>query len=425
MKDEKHILLITYYWPPSGGAGVHRWLRFSRFFKANGCDLTVFCPEDAAWLEVDPALLEEVPNDITVIRRKVFEPHKYLGKSTGTGFTEKGKPSRFKRFITWIRGNLFIPDSRVFWIRPSVRYLSKYLKHHPEITTIVSSGPPHSAHVIGLRLKKKFAHLHWVADFRDPWTQIDFYHNLNVGKRADRKQKSLEKQCLRAADEVVTVSDHCAAGLEEIVPRKVHVITNGYIFPSFDGRHVQLDSKFTISHFGTMPFARNPLVLWKALRSILDENPRFAEHLSVQLIGVVDYNVIDSFNELNLASYIEMSPLVPHAKSIELQQKTQILLLAANNTGNVKGILTGKFFEYLGAKRPILAVGSKESDLAKAVENTQCGFLADFEDVDGTKAYILSCYALFLEKQLYLEPINTEVYNSEYLAKKMIELLGC
>lgn len=416
-------MLIAYYWPPSGGAGVHRWLRFSRFFKDNGCHLTVFCPEDAAWPEIDSALLEEVPKDVTVIRRKVFEPHKYLGNSTGTGFTEKGKPSRFKRFITWVRGNLFIPDSRVFWIRPSVRYLSKYLKQHPEITTIVSSGPPHSAHVIGLRLKKKFAQLHWVADFRDPWTQIDFYHNLNVGNRADRKQKSLEKQCLQHANEVVTVSEQCAIGLEEIVPRKVHVITNGYIFPSFNPREVQLDSKFTISHFGTMPFARNPLVLWKALRSILDENTRFGEHLSVQLIGVVDYKVIDSFNELNLVSYVHLSPLVPHAKSIELQQKTQLLLLVANNTGNVKGILTGKFFEYLGAKRPILAVGSKDSDLATAVETTQCGFLADFDDVDGTKAYILSSYALFLEKQLYMQPINTEVYNSEYLAKKMIELL--
>ena len=200
---------------------MHRWLRFSNYFKENGCKLTVFCPEDAAWLETDSALLEKVPDDVKIIRRKVFEPHKYLGNTAGTGFTEKSKPSLFKRFVTWVRGNLFIPDSRVFWIRPSVRYLSKYLKNHPEIKTIVSSGPPHSAHVIGLRLKKKFPNHHWVADFRDPWTQIDFYHNLNVGKRADKKQKSLERECLQTADEVVTVSTHCASGLEEIASRNV------------------------------------------------------------------------------------------------------------------------------------------------------------------------------------------------------------
>lgn len=423
MKDEKHILLIAYYWPPSGGAGVHRWLRFSNYFKENGCHLTVFCPEDAAWPEVDPALLEQVPEGVTIIRRKIFEPHKYLSNTAGTGFTEKGKPSLFKRFITWVRGNLFIPDSRVFWIRPSVRYLSTYLKNHPEITSIVSSGPPHSAHVIGLRLKKKFKHIHWVADFRDPWTQIDFYHNLNVGKWADKKQKSLEKQCLVSADEVVTVSQHCASGLEEIASRKVNVITNGNIFPEFDERQIELDSKFTISHFGTMPFARNPLVMWRALREILDEHPEFGEHLSINLIGVADYNVVDSYKEFNLEKYINVSPLVPHAKSIELQLKTQVLLLVANNSGNVKGILTGKFFEYLGAKRPILAIGSSDSDLARAVDTTKCGFFADFEDVAGTKAFILDCYQQYLQKDLYSNPINTDQFNSKNLAKDFIELL--
>lgn len=423
MKETKHALLIAYYWPPSGGAGVHRWLRFSNFFKENGYQLTVFCPEDAAWPEIDEALLEKVPDDVRVIRRKVFEPHKYLGKSTGTGFTEQGKPSLFKRFLTWVRGNLFIPDSRVFWIRPGARYLSKYLKDHPEITTIISSGPPHSAHVIGLKLKRKHPSLHWVADFRDPWTQIDFYHNLNVGARADRKQKKLEQQCLREADEVVTVSTHCASGLEEIGNRDVKVITNGYIFPEFDGKSVDLDEKFTISHFGTMPFARNPLALWKALKSILNEQPKFGDHLSVQLIGVVDYNVMNSFKEHGLESYVHLSPMIPHAQSIELQRKTQLLLLVANNTGNVKGILTGKFFEYLGAKRPILAIGSKDSDLSRAVNNTQCGFLADFEDVEGAKKYLLEAYERFKAGELYSTPINTDQFNSKQLAKEFIQLL--
>jgi hypothetical protein len=423
LSEEKNVLLIAYYWPPSGGAGVHRWLRFSNYFRENACKLTVYCPEDAAWPEIDEALLEKVPDDVTVIRKKVFEPHKYLGNTAGTGWTEKSKPSLFKRFLTWVRGNLFIPDSRVFWIRPSVRYLSKYLKNHPEITSIVSSGPPHSAHVIGLRLKKKFPKLHWVADFRDPWTQIDFYHNLNVGERADKKQKALEKECLQTADEVVTVSQNCATGLEDISSRDVHVITNGYIFPDFDPKQVELDEHFTISHFGTMPLARNPLVMWKALRSILDENPELSNHLRINLIGVVDYNVIDSFKEHGLEEFVEVSPLVPHAKSIELQRKTQILLLAANNTGNVKGILTGKFFEYLGAKRPILAIGAKDSDLAKAVDQTRCGFLADFSDLKGTKEFLLDSYQKYLKGTLYSTPVNTESFNSKNLAKEFIDLL--
>ncbi len=417
-------MLVTYYWPPAGGAGVHRWLRFSRFFKPNGCELTVFCPKNAAWVETDQALLKDVPEDIKLIERNVFEPHKYLGSTAGTGFTENSEPSVFKRFTIWVRGNLFIPDSRVFWIRPSVRFLKKYLTQHPEIKTIITTGPPHSAHVIGLKLKSKFgAKIRWVADFRDPWTQIDFYQNLNIGRRADAKQKRLERLCLTRADEVITVSPSCAEGLEELSNRSVHVVTNGYIFPEFDEKSIQLDEKFTIAHFGTMPFARNPLVLWQALRAILDENPEFGEHLKINIVGTVDYKVVSSYESFNLGTHVQLTPLLPHAQSIDLQRRSQVLLLVANNTGNVKGILTGKFFEYLGARRPILAIGGLDSDLSKAVEHTECGHFSEFEDVEGTKEYVLSCYAKFRDEQLFSRPKNTDIYNSEHLAKKMIEFL--
>lgn len=424
MNSEKHILLITYYWPPAGGAGVHRWLRFSKFFKPNGCKLTVFCPKNAAWAETDQALLKDVHNDINLIERKIFEPHKYLGNTAGTGFTETSEPSLLKRLTIWIRGNLFIPDSRVFWIRPSVRFLKRYLAEHPEIKTIVTTGPPHSAHVIGLKIKAKLGdEIRWVADFRDPWTQIDFYQNLKIGKRADVKQKRLERMCLTQADEVITVSPSCAVGLEEICSRKVHVITNGYDFPEFDERLIELDEKFTIAHFGSMPYARNPLALWKAIRAILNENQEFGKHLKINLIGTVDYKVIESFSSFDLATYIQQTPLLPHSQSIHLQRGSQLLLLVANNTGNVKGILTGKFFEYLGARRPILALGALESDLSKAMENTQCGHFSEIEDVHGVKEYILACYSKFLAKELYIRPINIENYNSENLAKSMIEFL--
>ena len=424
METQKNVLLITYYWPPSGGAGVHRWLRFSKYFKENNCKLSVYCPQDAAWPVLDKNLQNDVADDITVIRNKIFEPHKYLakGNKAGVGFTQEKKQSAIQKMIVWTRGNLFIPDARKFWIKPSIRFLSSYLKEHPEIDTIISTGPPHSMHLIALELKNKL-NLKWIADFRDPWTQIDFYQDLLPGEKADKKHKELEKKCLTIADEVITISASCATGLEEIVDRKVHVITNGFNFPEFDSSTVQLDEKFTISHFGSMPFARNPLVLWKALQNLIQAKPEIKNHLQINLIGTVDYQVLQSAEEFGLKDSIKVTPPIPHDESIQLQRATQLLLLVANNTGNVKGILTGKFFEYLGAKRPIIAIGENDSDLQKAVNDTNCGFFAEFNDETGCQSYLENSYEQFKSKSLHHEAKNIQQFNSSELAKKVIELL--
>lgn len=424
MEASKNVLLITFYWPPSGGAGVHRWLRFSKYFKENGCNLTVYCPEDAAWPVMDEELQKQVPKEVTVLRRKVFEPHKYLGKgsSKGTGFSQNKKAGLIQKFIIWVRGNLFIPDARVFWIKPSARFLSKYLSEHPEIDTIISTGPPHSTHLIASKLKKKH-HIKWLADFRDPWTQIDFYQDLLPGKRADAKHKQLEKMCLTQADEVITVSNSCASGLEEIGERPIHVITNGYNFPEFDAEQVKLDTDFTIVHFGSMPFARNPQVVWNALSELIVEQPELASKLKINLIGTVDYQVIEAAEKAGLKSHLQLISAVKHSESVLMQRQAQLLLLVANNTGNVKGILTGKFFEYLGAKRPIIAVGQKDSDLEAAFESTQAGHFSDFNDTKSMKRYISESFKLYQENNLYHAPININQYSSEKLAKDFIKLI--
>ncbi len=424
MENEKNVLLITYYWPPSGGAGVHRWLRFSNYFKENNCNLTVYCPHDAAWPAIDVNLNEEVSNDVTVIRRKIFEPNKFLqrGKKAGVGFTQSKKQSFFQKVMIWVRGNLFIPDSRVFWIKPSARFLTIYLKNHPEITTIISTGPPHSTHLIALRLKEQFA-VKWIADFRDPWTQIDFYSDLLPGKRADSKHRRLEKLVLQKADEVVTVSNACAEGLEEIAKRKIHVVTNGYNFPEFDKSTIELDKDFTISHFGSMPFTRNPLVLWKALNKLIETNNALSTQLKINLIGTVDYQVINSLKEYGLEKYVTIIPPIPHSESILLQRSSQLLLLVANNSGNVKGILTGKFFEYLGAKRPIVAIGEKDSDLNVIVNRTECGCFVDYLDVETLIAFLNQSFIDYQNGNLSNVAVNTKEFSSSILVKKIIELV--
>ncbi len=427
MEKERSALLITYYWPPAGGAGVHRWLRMSRYFKENGIKLHVYCPQDAAWPIIDLALNEEVSPDLTIVRRKIFEPHRYLGNKNnpnkGAGITQNKKAGIVQRFIIWVRGNLFIPDARVCWIRPSARFLKNYLKEHPEIDTIISTGPPHSMHLIARRLKHKFPTLKWVADFRDPWTKIDFYQELLPGKWADSRHKRLEKAVLSEANTIVTVSAACAEGLSSIVGRNVEMVTNGFIFPDFDEKKVELDKKFTIAHFGSMPYSRNPAALWIALENLLIRLPALREHLEIKLVGSVDFKIHEILEEKGLAAYVNSISSVSHAESLQLQRQTQLLLLIANNSGNTKGILTGKFFEYLGAKRPILAIGEKESDLAQAMHNTQAGLFADFWEAEEIGAYLEACYTKFLQGENYHKAINLEPYSTKELTKQFIGLL--
>lgn len=424
----KKALLITYYWPPAGGPGVHRWLRFSNYFTENGWDLTVYCPENAAWPVIDEKLLEETASTITVIRQPIFEPHKFFQKKAGftggAGLGSTTKKSWLKQFMIWVRGNLFIPDARRFWINPSYRFLKTYLKEHPEITHIISTGPPHSMHVIAKKLKDSQPKIKWVADFRDPWTEIDYYQELNIGKRADNRQKKLEKEVLSKADLVVSIGNDCAAGLEKIGGRKVEIVTNGFIFPDFDEKQVELDTKFTISHFGSMAPSRNPLVLWHALEQLIQENSDFASQLQIQLYGTVDFSIIKCIEEHGLANYLAPIQQMSHAESIVKQRKSQLLLLIANQTANTKGILTGKFFEYLGAKRPILAIGQKESDLENIINETESGFFVGYEDVDSLKKWLSECYSTYQKSRLNSEYKNIEKYHSRNLTESFLYLMN-
>lgn len=427
MQDLKHVLLITYYWPPAGGAGVHRWLRFSKFFKENGWQMHVYSPSNAQYPIMDEGLVHEVSPDLIHLQHPIFEVQQLIaqkaGFGKGSGVNTTKKKSWIQRSMIWVRGNLFIPDARVFWIRPSVKRLKAYLKEHPEITHIISTGPPHSVHVIARNLKRNFPNLNWMADFRDPWTQIDFYQDLLPGKWADKRQKEMEKSVLTEADSVITVSEDCATGLKKIGKRPVEVITNGFIFPDFDPRSKQLSKKFTITHFGSMAESRNPYVLWKALAELVNENQALANALKIELFGNVDNSVLESIQTHGLTPFFDGVQTVKHHESIELQQTRSLLLLVANNTPNVKGILTGKFFEYLGAKRPILGIGASDSDLANVMKETNSGILVEFEAVDSMKETIRHYFDLWQKGDLYVELKNIENYSSQNIAQHIIRLL--
>lgn len=431
----KRLLIITYYWPPSGGSGVQRWLKMSKYLPENGWQPVIYTADGAEYPVEDLSLEKDVAPEAEIVRYPIIEPYSFYKKFLGikkdekikAGFINEGKKkSAWKENISvWLRGNLFIPDARCWWIRPSVRFLKNYLEKNP-VDAIISTGPPHSLHLIAKKLHKKF-NIPWIADFRDPWTDIDFFSELKLTKRSLKKHHRLQYQVLTEADKVVTVGWDWAKGLESHGAKDVAVITNGYDF-NIDEKSgdVELSKEFTMSHVGIVGAARNAVVFWEALGELIKDNSLedFSKLLKIRLIGQVDNSVIESVKKNNLENNVEIIPYIPHEKVIKEQCSSQVLLLFVNNSPNAKGILTGKIFEYMASGRPILAIGPKDGDTAIILEKTNSGLIVDFDDKEGMKNIIIDLFNKFKENQLVTKKNEiVEKYSRRALAKEYVQLI--
>ncbi len=427
----KNLLVITYYWPPSGGAGVQRWLKFVKYLRLYGWEPVIYTPENPEYPALDESLAKEVPKDLTIIRTRIIEPYsaykRFIGRNKeeaiSAGFlTEKKKPGATEKIAVWIRGNLFIPDARKFWIRPSVRFLSSWLQDHP-VDAMASTGPPHSCHLIALGLKRKLG-IPWVADFRDPWTDIDFYRDLKLTSFADKKHRRLEKEVLTAADEVIMISKTQAARFRDILDRNYQVITNGYDEEDYRVTGtVALDTGFSLAHIGSLVPARNPHKLWEALAQLTTEIPSLKDDLEIKLVGKVDYSVIDAIHKYGLQSNLNKIDYLSHAEVVKVQFRSQVLLLLINDTPNAMGILTGKFFEYLAASRPILCIGPPEGDAAAILRQTGAGYTIDYQDIEAMKQRIRELYERFRSGDLQINSRDILPYSRRELTRKLAEVL--
>lgn len=427
----KKVLIITYYWPPAGGSAVFRWLKFTKYLREFGWEPIVYTAENGEYAEIDLTNDKDIPSTLTVLKQPIWEPYMFYKKFIGqkktekvnVGFlTERKKPKLAEKIAVWIRGNFFIPDARRFWIKPSVKFLTSYLKQNP-VDAVVSSGPPHSMHLIAIELKKKL-NIPWIADFRDPWTNIDYYPELLLTAFADHKHKRLEKKVITTADCVVTVGSKMTEEFLSMGARRVETITNGFDTDDYDNSPVELDKEFTIAHFGTINKARNPIVLWQALVDLIKEIPGFGSHLRLKFVGRLDASVIESLQKYNLLNFLDKTEFVPHNEVVVKERQSQILLLLINNTPNAEGILTGKFFEYLASNRPIIAIGPTKGDVASILNDSSAGKISGFEDVDGLKNIILDYYHLYLENNLQVNTGNINAYSRYELTRKLSHILS-
>jgi len=392
----KKVLIITYYWPPSGGSGVQRWLKFSKYLRNFGWEPIIYTPDNPGVEVVDKSFQKDIIDSLTVVKTKIWEPFEiykvFTGRKKdnklGVGFlSEKKGISTKDKLATWIRGNFFIPDARFFWIKPSVKFLKRYLNENP-VDIIVSTGPPHSMHLIALGLKNKL-NIPWVADFRDPWTDIDFYDQLKLTKWADKKHHLLEKKVFTNADKIVSVSWSWARDYEKNGAKNVEVITNGFDpddFPIMTDKI--LNDQFLIFHFGSVNKDRNHEIFWKAISELVRGDKNIEKKLKIVFVGSLDYTVSDSIVKYNLESKVERIEYMPHNEAIELAYKSTILYLPLNNTSNVMGIIPGKIFEYLALKKPILCIGTNKGDTARIIRETQSGKVFSFSQKDEVKQWL-------------------------------------
>jgi len=381
----KKVLIISYYWPPAGGSGVQRWLKFSKYLPKYGWEPIIYTPENPYFEVKDKELLNDISNDTQIWKMPIWEPYVFKDKLFGKGNKNQNagivsnKKSLKNRVLNWIRGNIFIPDPKIYWVKPSVKFLSNKIKEEG-IKYIITTGPPHSMHLIGLGLKKLFPNLRWIADFRDPWSELDLLDEFHLSRSARKKHKRLEKEVLRATDITLTVSESWVKGFKRLGSDNVELITNGYDAEDFN-LMPKINNKFIIGHYGLLNHLRNPKTLWKALSDLCEKNRSFLEKLEIHLSGNIDREVIEEIETFpSLKNKVKQLGYLSHAEVLQQYNEASVLLLLLFNSESGKGNYPGKVFEYFAAQKPILAFGPNISDTQNLINETQTGLYFSYKE---------------------------------------------
>jgi glycosyltransferase involved in cell wall biosynthesis len=420
----KKVLIITYYWPPAGGSGVQRWLKFTKYLPKYNWQPIISTPENPYFEVQDEALLSDISAEAEIWKTLIWEPYALKDKLFGKGGESQSagvisnKKSLKNKVLNWVRGNVFIPDPKVYWVKPSVKVLLKKIKEEG-IEHIVTTGPPHSMHLIGLGLKKAMPNLKWIADFRDPWSELDLLDEFHLSSSSTKKHKDLEKEVLQTADVALTVSETWGEDLKRLGGGRVELITNGYDAADFELKP-KTNDKFIIGHYGLLNHLRNPKNLWKALADLCDENTEFNAKLEIHFSGNIDGEVLVKIEAYpQLKEKVKQLGYLSHAQVLLQYNEADVLLLLLFNSKSGVGNYPGKIFEYFAAQKPILAFGPKESDTQKLIEKTNTGMCFSYAETN-LKNDILRLFKK--EENFSIE--NIEDFTREKLSHDLANLLN-
>ena len=428
------VLIVTYYWPPSGGSGVQRWLKFVKYLPSYGWEPHVFTPENPSFAVRDPSLEKDVPPEAEVIKFPIWEPYDVFFRISGwfgpkkevtpTALVPAKNRSLFQRISAWIRGNLFIPDPRLFWVKPSVKFLADYINHN-HIDIIVTTGPPHSVHLIGLKLKRRYPHVKWLADFRDPWTEWGMWDSLMVSNPVRRIHRRMERRVLAKADEIITITPFYARRFEALARRPVRLLTNGYDDADFESLRRTRSEQFIIRHVGIVNEKCDPRPFMGAVKTQMQNDSAFAGQVRIEFLGEVhpDFKRFVS-EDAPLAKVTAFSGNVPHDKLISLYGSSSLLLLILTGYKDAEGFLPGKLFEYFATGVPILGVGPVNGDAGALLLKTGSGSMIESHDSAGIREALSKAYEEWLRNpQLQGNAVAAERFSRKRLTAELVDIL--
>ncbi len=419
----KRVLIITYYWPPSGGSGVQRWLKFVKYLPGLDWMPTVITTENGDYPAIDESLLSDVPSIIKVIRTKtptfgkLFQ--KVIGKKVPYGSLDTDKDDSFLRRISiWIRLNFIIPDARKIWNKKAFKAASKELQS-TQYDVLITTGPPHSTHLVGLKLKKKFK-IKWLTDFRDPWTKMGYLENVKRWKLSTFFDSILERKVIRNCDAAIAVSKKILDDFNNI--SKIHLITNGYDHEDFEHKKILKDNKnFTLNYFGTIPPESSPVPILKAV-NLLFENG--IKKIYLNFYGNVNDVVKIELKEYDENNLITFHSYFPHNEMLNLLVNSSMLILIINKVKNNKGILTGKIFEYIGSGVPVLGIGPEDGEAAQILKETESGEMFYYDQIEEIAEFIEEKFNDWKNRKKGIINKKVENYSRIKLTGKLAEILN-
>jgi glycosyltransferase involved in cell wall biosynthesis len=404
----KKVLIVSYYFPPSGGPGVQRVLKFAKYLPQFGYEPVVLTVADGDFPAVDESLLREIPADVKVVRTKIFEPYeiyrKLTGKKPGSAVDVENIPSGGKKrsarpmehLAEFIRSTVFIPDARIGWFPAAVSAGIDTIRKE-KIDIIYSSSPPYTSSVIARSLSGRTGKP-WVMGLRDPWT--GFISTPNRWFLPALIDRHLERSCVEKADAVEIAWEGIGKDLKgkygDIDQAKLVYIPNGFDSEDYPEMPAVQNDKFTITYTGSLYGRRNPRTLLDAVKSLLNEKKIPADRVKLVFAGRFGAEVRAMFAEPGLEGIVETREYLPHEESIRLLLQSDLLALIVDESELSSEIVPGKVFEYIGSGKPVIAF-APEGAAANIIRSTESGVVVGPTDPEGAKAAILSMYSGFVD----------------------------
>ena len=425
----KKVLIITYYWPPASSPGVFRFLKFSKYLVKRGYEPYVLTVRNGTYPSLDPSLVEEINPGIKVFKTKTMEPFsiysKFVGnktKSLPVGLVPQENDSIKKRIMHYIRANFFIPDARKGWNFFAYKK-AKEIIIAENISQIITTGPPHSTHLVGLKLKNNLK-IKWIADFRDPWTNIFYNQFFPRTKKTEKKDFLLETSVLTNADCSVVVSNGLYDEFKNRA-RRIEFIPNGFDLNDIPERKSVVTQKFIMAYVGNFKPNQNIDFFWEAIKELKAEIEDFQNLFRLKITGNCHCKVLECIKNYGISDLVEIEGHVSHEKAITRMLESNLLLFIIPRALNNKLILTGKLFEYLASRAPVLSIGPLGGDADRLLDEKNRGKMVDYDDIKGMKRIILNYYTQWLGDKKLFKTSYSDIndYNREKLTEKLTGIL--